>query len=381
MVSAAKIHLKLAAEDVAGRVKDRLWRDKFFILAIGVLFYASTRAVGTLREAIAVGLPRKDKRDAGKHDPERGRYAQRPMEMPKAGWRDIALRIKTSMSRDNLSMIAAGVAFYAMMALFPGLFALVALYGLLFDPNQVSQQVGALGAMLPKEAADLIVKELHDLVSTNGAALGAGVLIGVVTALWSASQGIRTLMQALNVAYGEKEKRGTVQFYATGLALTLGGIVWMSFIIGLLVAIPVAAKFLTASTGGEALVSLLRWPIIAIAVMIGLAVLYRYAPSRDHPRWQWVSPGAIFATITWLVGSALFSFYVGHFGSYNKTYGAAGAVVILLTWLLLSAYVILIGAEINAESERQTRKDTTVGPAQPLGRRGAYAADTVGRTP
>jgi membrane protein len=188
-------------------------------------------------------------------------------------------------------------------------------------------------------------------------------------------------MQALNVAYNEDEKRGFFRFYATALLLTLVALVGFACVIGVIVALPLAASFLGLGPIAGTLVSLARWPIVAVAVIAGLAILYRYGPSREQPRWSWVSHGAVFATALWLAGSVLFSLYVSHFGSYNKTYGSAGAVVILLTWFLLSAYVVLIGAEINAESERQTRRDTTTGAEKPLGQRGAYAADTVGRTP
>jgi membrane protein len=170
-----------------------------------------------------------------------------------------------------------------------------------------------------------------------------------------------------------------VRFYATALLLTLSAIVGVSLIIGILVAVPVAASFLGLGETGETIASLARWPVVAVAVMIGLAILYRYGPSREQPRWQWVSHGALVATLLWIIGSVLFALYVSHFANYNATYGSAAAVVILLTWFLLSSYIVLVGAEVNAESERQTRKDTTTGAGKPMGQRGAFAADTVGQ--
>jgi len=314
-------------------------------------------------------------------DSARGREARSPAEIPKRGWRDVALRVKERMSRDRLSIIAAGVAFYALMAVFPALAALVAIYGLAFDPQQVSNQVASLGSVLPKEAADILLGQLNDLVQTSSTALGIGAAVGVLLAVWSTSSGVRTLMDALNVAYDEEERRGTIKFYAVALFLTLAALVGMAILIALIVAIPVGTKFLGLGPVAELAASIVRWPIVALWVMFGLAVLYRFGPSRQQPRWAWVSHGAIIATVLWLVGSVLFSVYVSYFASYNKTYGSAGAVVILLTWFLLSSYVVLIGAEINAESERQTRRDTTSGDEHPLGQRGAHAADTVGRTP
>jgi membrane protein len=278
----------------------------------------------------------------------------------------VLLRVKRRMARDRLSIIAAGVAFYALMAIFPGLVALVAVYGLVFDPQQVSEQMAALGDMLPPQAKEVLLGQLNDLVSTDRAALGVGAAIGVVLALWSASAGIRTLMEALNVAYEEEERRGMLKFYGTALLLTLGAILGVSAVIAIIVAVPVVAKFLGLGSLAETLVSLVRWPVVAVAVLLGLAILYRYAPCRKEPRWQWVSHGALIATLLWLIGSVLFSLYVTFFASYNQTYGSAGAVVILLTWFLLSAYVILIGALLNAESERhQARRLQATGRPNP----------------
>ncbi len=311
---------------------------------------------------------------------ERGRAARSPSEIPARGWRDVVMRIAKRMSRDRLSIIAAGTAFYALMSIFPALVALVAIYGLVFNPEEVTQHMQVLGGMLPKEGADLILGQLNDLTQTKSSALGIGAVVAILLALWSASSGVSTLMQALNVAYGEEERRSTVRFYATAILLTLAGLVNVSVVLALLVLVPVIAHLAGLGDTAAAVISLARWPLVIVAVMFGLALVYRYGPSREKPRWEWVSHGAIVATLLWVIGSALFSVYVSHFGSYNATYGSAAAVVILLTWFLLSSYVILIGAEINAESERQTREDTTTGGRKPLGQRGAYAADTVGRS-
>ncbi|HUG79231.1 MAG TPA: YihY/virulence factor BrkB family protein [Burkholderiales bacterium] len=312
---------------------------------------------------------------------ERGRGAESPKDIPKRGWRDILMRVKRQMSEDRLSIVAAGVAFYALLAVFPALIALVALYGLAFDPKQVSEQVAALSGMLPPQAADILLGQLQSLTSTQGAALGLGAIGGLVLALWSASAGVRTLMEALNVAYDEEESRGFVSYYGTALLLTLGAIVGAIVAIGVVVALPVVVGFLGLGSFVENMIAYARWPILAISMIVGLAVIYRYGPSREEPRWSWTSPGALVATLLWVAGSALFSLYVTRFGNYNETYGSMGAVVILLTWFLLGAYAILIGAEINSEMERQTRKDTTTGKPKALGRRRAHAADTVGKMP
>jgi membrane protein len=287
--------------------------------------------------------------------------------------------VKEQIRRDHLSIIAAGVAFYGLLAIFPGLVALVATYGLFADPVQIERHVASLSTILPPEAAQVVMRQLRDLVSTDRTALGLGAIGGLLVALWSASSAVRTLMEALNVAYAEEERRGMIRFYGTALILTLGGVIAVILAIALVVGLPAFLKLIGLSWRVETVVSLARWPILALLAIVAFAVIYRYGPSRSQPRWHWVSWGATIAVALWIVGSALFSLYVARFGNYNETYGAAGAVVILLMWFLLSSYAILIGAEINAQMERQTRKDTTSGPERPMGARGAYAADTVGK--
>lgn len=313
-------------------------------------------------------------------DPGRGRQARTPKDIPARGWKDILWRVKDQIKKDRLSIIAAGVAFYGLLAVFPGLIALVAIYGLAFDPQQVEQQAAALSGILPPQAADILLGQLHDLTSTDSTALGVGAIGGILLALWSASAGMRTLMEALNVAYDEKEGRGFIRYYGTALLLTLGAILGLVLAIALVVALPVVLKFVGLGEALAWLVSIAVWPVLLVLMLGGLAIVYRYGPSREEPRWRWVSWGAVMATVLWIIGSVLFSVYVTQFGNYNETYGSVGAIVILLMWFLLSSYAVLIGAEINAEMERQTSKDTTSGGEKPMGRRGAYAADTVGQS-
>jgi membrane protein len=295
----------------------------------------------------------------------RGREASRPGEIPSRGWLDIAKRVKRQIREDKLSIIAAGVAFYGLLAVFPGLVALVGIYGLVADPAQIERQMSAVSAMLPPQAAEVLLTQLHDLASTDRTALGFGAIAGLLLALWSASAAVRTLMEALNVAYDEEESRGFIRFYGTALLLTLAGIVGVILAIGLVVALPAVLGLAGPSSVVDILLRIVRWPILALLAIVGFAVVYRYGPSRREPRWRWVSWGATVAVALWIVGSALFSLYVTRFGNYNETYGAAGAVVILLMWFLLSSYAILMGAEINAATERQTRKDTTAGGDKP----------------
>jgi membrane protein len=282
-----------------------------------------------------------------------GREASRPRDIPSRGWLDIARRVKSQIKEDKLSIIAAGVAFYGLMAVFPGLVALVGIYGLVADPAQVEQHAQMLSGILPPQAAEVLMGQLHDLVSTDRSALGVGAVLGIVLALWSASAAVRTLMEALNVAYDEEEDRGFIRFYGTALFLTFGGILGVILAIALVVALPAVLNLLGLSWLVDLAARLARWPILALLAIAGFAVVYRYGPSRRSPRWRWLSWGAAIAVALWIIGSALFSLYVTRFGNYNETYGAAGAVVILLMWFLLSSYAILIGAEINAEIERK----------------------------
>ena len=284
----------------------------------------------------------------------RGREASMPREIPSRGWLDIARCVKEQIRRDRLSIIAAGVAFYGLLTIFPGLVALVAMYGLFADPAQIERHVASLSVILPPEAARVVMRQLHDLASTDRTALGLGAIGGLLLALWSASSAVRTLMDALNVAYNEEERRGIMRFYGTALLLTFGGVVAVILAIALVIGLPAFLNLIGLDWLVETVVSLVRWPVLAMLAIVAFAILYRYGPSRAQPRWRWVSWGATIAVALWIFGSALFSLYVTRFGNYNETYGAAGAVVILLMWFLLSSYAILIGAEINAEMERQT---------------------------
>lgn len=317
-----------------------------------------------------------DHRRAGQNG--RGRHAEAPTQIPARGWWDILWRVKTEMSKDNLSVLAAGVAFYSLLAVFPALAAAVSIYGLVLNPHDVQDQVSMVIGIIPEEARTIITDQLTKITSQPKQSLGFGVLFALLFALWSSSAAVQTLMTGLNVVYDEVERRGVIRFYATALGLTLGGILFGLTALSLVAALPAALKFIGLPRSVETVLLLARWPLLAIAVMFALAVLYRFAPSRAKPRWVWVSWGAVMATVLWLGGSILFSFYVSHFASYNETYGTLGAVVILLMWFYLTGYVVLMGGELNAEMEHQTARDTTDKRGAPMGRRDAQMADTVG---
>ena len=308
----------------------------------------------------------------------RGRDAEHPGKIPARGWLDVLWRAWGQTSEANLFLAAGGVTYAILLALFPALAALVSIYGLVLDPTQVEKQVSALSGVLPEQSRQLLIDELHQLISKSSGALGLGATFGLLLALWSASRGISGLITALNIAYEEREHRGFFKLNLVALGLTialmLGGLV----VIALVAVLPAAVQLVGVSNGAKWLLLLLEWPLLIVVVMLGLAVLYRYAPDREKPQWRWVSEGAVAATFLWIMASAGFTFYVANFNSYDKTYGSLGGVIILLTWLYLSALIVLFGAVINNQSEKQTRKDSTEGPPNPLGQRGAQAADTVG---
>ena len=310
----------------------------------------------------------------------RGRQASRPTEIPSPGWRDILLRVKSEISDDHVSISAAGVAFFGLLAIFPAIAALIGVAGLVLDPASIEQQLAQAATVLPENAAQILTDQARKVASDSGGATFAAIA-GVALALYSASSGMRTLMEGMNIAYDEAEKRGFVRLYATSLALTL--VLIVGAIVAMAATLILPAVLATVGLGAvfEALLTYGRWPVLALLMILGLAVIYRYGPSRENARWRWITPGAVVATVLWLIASILFSIYVRNFGSYNETYGSLAGVVILLMWFWLSAFVVLLGAELNAEIEHQTERDTTTGGDRPMGRRGAQMADSVGPTP
>jgi membrane protein len=310
-------------------------------------------------------------------DDRLGRAADEPHQIPAAGWWDILKRLFADIGRDNVSLMAAGIAFYGLLSLAPGFTALVALYGLMFDLSQVQAQVAAMEGMIPEEARQLIADQLTTIVQGSSSSLGVSFVVSLAVAIWSANSGTSALMQALNVVYGEREKRSVLRYYGTALLLTVAAVLFGILSLILVAIIPAVVGLLPLGDFDRELVDWIRWPVLTILFATGLSAVYRYAPSRNEPRWSWVSWGAVAATILWIIGSWLFSLYVEKFATYNKTYGSLGAVVVLLIWLWLSAYAVLVGAELNAEMEHQTARDTTDPPKKPMGRRGAYVADTV----
>ena len=306
-----------------------------------------------------------------------GRRADSPTDIPKEGWKQVALRVKDEVKDDNVALMAGGVVFYTMLALFPAIVAAITLWGLLADPATIQSQVQSFVSGLPEGAANLVTEQVKSATSGSDSALGWGLALGLVGALWTASSGMKGLMNATNSAYDEEETRGFLKLRGIALSLTFLGIIFMLFTLSLIAIVPAVLGSVGLGSVGEALVRWGRWPLLAVAVVAALSVLYRYATDRDEPRWQWVTPGAIVGTIIWLLASAAFALYVSTAGSYAETYGAIAGVIVLMLWLFITAFSVLLGAELNAELEHQTSRDTTSGEPKPPGQRDAYVADHV----
>lgn len=315
--------------------------------------------------------------ELARHD-GRGRGADRPAEIPRTGWRDVGTRVLQEVKADNVPLLSAGVAFYALLALFPALVAVVSIYGLLADPSEVARQLESLTRTMPREAATLLVDQARDIAGTGDGKLGVSAAVGILTALWSASSGMRWLLTALSLTYDEPEDRRFVKLRGTALLLTVGAAVAFVVSLGVIAAAPALARSLGLGSVGATVFTVLRWPFLGALVVVGLAVVYRYGPNRDAPKWRWVSWGSAVAAAVWLVASGAFALYAATAGSFASSYGSVGGVVVMMLWLYLTVLSILIGAEINAEMEHQTARDTTVGPDRPLGQREATVADEVG---
>jgi membrane protein len=309
----------------------------------------------------------------------RGREADRPGQVPPRGWKDVVVRLTQHVREHDVPLLAAGVAFFALLALVPSLVALVSVYGLAADPSDVQRTADDALRAAPAEVRDLVSSQMEAIVDSQPSGLRAGVIVGVALALWSASSGMKHLMGALTLAYGETETRKFLRLRGLALALTIGAIVVAALGIAGILA-PNALDDSGAAGTARSVLLVVRWLVLGAVAMVALSLLYRWAPNREGPRWRWATPGAVLATVVAILASIGFSIYTSNFGSYNETYGALGAIVVLMLWLFIIAFAVILGAELNCELERQTVVDTNPGRARPLGERGAYAADTLGRS-
>jgi membrane protein len=310
------------------------------------------------------------------NDGEHGRLANTPLEIPARGWKDILLRMYSNISTHRIMALAAGMTYYSLLAIFPALAALVALYGIFADPSTIARHLDQLGGVVPGGAIGIAREQLSRVASKGSQTLGLTFLIGLGVSLWSANAAMKSLFDTLNIVYREDEKRGFIKLNAMSLLFTVGGIIFVLAALGSIVVIPVILGYVGLSDAADLLLRLGSWPAMLAVLGFALALIYRYGPSRREPRWRWITWGSAMAAVMWLAVSGLFSWYAANFGKFNETYGSLGAVIGFMTWLWISAIVILLGAEL--EMEHQTARDTTTGAPKPMGARAAKMADTVG---
>jgi membrane protein len=309
----------------------------------------------------------------------RGRFASTPSEIPVRGWKDVLLRVNENIGKDRIVVVAAGVTFYVVLALFPAIAALIALYGLFADPITIASQLDSIADLMPGGAIEVVRDEITRVASEKNAKLGFAFIAGLLASLWSANAGMKSLFDALNLVYNESEKRNFFRLNALSLAFTISAIVFMLVALGAMVVMPFVLAYVGLAGVTETVIKVARWPALFIIVTLALAFMFRYGPSREKARWRWITWGSAFAALSWIAVSILFSWYAENFGSYNKTYGSLGAIIGFMVWIWLSTIIVLIGAELDAEMEHQTVRDTTTGRPKPMGARGARMADTVGR--
>jgi membrane protein len=311
---------------------------------------------------------------------DRGRTARSPWQISWRGWKDILWRTYREFQDDRLLAISAGVVFFALLALFPAVTAIVSLYGLFAQPATISEHIGLISAFAPDQLVRIVEEQIKRLVSRDNAQLGFGVILGIAIAIWSANAGMKAIIDALNVVYEEQEKRSFVRLNLISLAFTTGAVAAVLFAIGAVVVAPLLLDRIGFGSVAEGLIEYGRWPALIVTILSGLALLYRFGPSRTKAKWRWLSVGSIVAALLWIAGSAVLSYYIGNYANYDATYGSLGTGIGLMMWLWVSTIAILFGAELNAEIEHQTATDTTRGRQKPMGARGATMADTVGES-
>ncbi len=308
----------------------------------------------------------------------RGRRATAPWQIPWRGWKDIFWRVYASFGDNRLLAVAAGVVFYSLLAIFPAVAAFVSLYGLIADASTIDAHLSLASGIFPAGAVDILHEQIAKVAAKGEASLSFGFIAGLVVALWSANAGMKAIIDALNVVFDEKEKRSFLKLNLVSLLFTLVAIFSLMLALAAIVLAPIVFSAVGLSSLPGRAIAILRWPLLLVVAALALAAIYRFGPSRTEARWQWLSVGSVAAALGWLISSVLFSWYIAHFGAYNATYGSLGAAVGMMMWMWISAIVILLGGELNAEIEHQTAHDLTVGAEKPLGERGAVMADTIG---
>ncbi len=304
--------------------------------------------------------------------------AATPARIPFAGWKDVAFRVKNQVAKDRVGLLAAGVAFYGLLALFPAITAVIAISGLLIDPGQIVGQLNKFSGLMPEEVITIITKQATSVAGSRDGGLGFAAIVGLMISFYSASKGMASLMQGVNVAYDVWETRGFFKRMVVTFALTLMLIAGWICGLAATLAVPVILAFVDMGAIAAMVVNATLWIGLIALTIFGLSVLYRFAPARETPEWKWASVGAVVGCLLWIVASAGFAFYVSNFGSYNESFGTLAGFVVLLMWFWISAYIILMGAELNAEIKAQARADTSGGDDTAVGTRDTEKADKPG---
>jgi len=308
-------------------------------------------------------------------EPGRGRLARYPHQIPGKGWKDVLWRTYRETGRVRLPFLAGGVTFFMLLAIVPALGAFVSIYGLFANVNTVSKQLADLASFVPHDVLNIVGEQMLRLATQRPASLSVAFLLSLLLSLWTANVGMGALVDAVNVAYNETEKRPFVLRRPLTYGFTVAALLFIMATTAILVALPL---FLRAISLAVDVLIPLRWLLLLGMSSWAFAILYRFAPSRRPPRWRWVYVGAVVAAVLWVTGSLAFSWYLNNVAHFHATYGSLGAIVGFLTWIWFSVMIVLFGAELNAEIEHQTAVDTTVGRPKPMGERGAVMADTVG---
>jgi len=303
---------------------------------------------------------------------DRGRQARSPSEIPAKGWKDILLRVYGNIGKHRVLALAAGMTYYSILAIFPALAALVAIYGLFADPGSIAKHLDQISGFVPSGAVDVARDQLTRVTSKGSQSLGFTFAIGLAISLWSANAAMKALFDTLNIVYGEEEQRGFLKLNAVSLAFTLAAIGFVVVALGAVVVVPVVLNYLSLSNFADLLVRIARWPVMFVGLALVLACIYRFGPSREAAAWRWISWGSAVATLLWLAASGLFSWYAASFGKFNETYGSLGAVIGFMTWLWISAIAVLLGAELDAEMEHNGRAEAARGQRSAGGRHGRF---------
>jgi membrane protein len=305
--------------------------------------YATIAAMGRNRRGLPVAVKR----------PRRGWTS----------WKHILFRTYEEINNDRLLALAAGVVFYGLLALFPAITALVSSYALFANSSTINGHLALIAGLMPASAYQIVDEQVTRIVTRGTGDLGGAFFIGLALAVWSANAGVKAVIDALNICYGAKERRGFIKLNAVSLLFTVSAIAGLLLAIAAIVVLPMVMSYLHFGRYGDLALAWLRWPVLLLLVLLGLATLYRFGPDVEDARWRWISPGALFAAIAWLGGSALLSWYLASFADYDKTYGSLGAGIGLMMWLWMTAIVVLVGAELNSEIDAEEGAGVEAPPA------------------